>query len=292
MKLTLILICCSVLLACEGLTAPQTVVLVGAGDIAGCNSNGDEITAKLVVGVLEQHSSASVFTLGDNVYPNGTSAEFANCYNPSWGSFKARTHPVPGNHDYNTANATGYYGYYGAKAGDSSKGYYSYNLGVWHIVVVNSNCAAIGGCETGSSQEKWLQSDLKTSPSKCQIVMWHHPRFSSGAEHSNADFMQDIWKAVAENQVELVLSGHEHTYERFASMNAAGEADSGGTTEIVVGSGGISHYHLGIKKPNSQTFNADTYGVLRLELAASSYNFKFLPEPGKTFTDSGAGVCR
>jgi acid phosphatase type 7 len=291
MRLTLTLIFCSVLLACDGLSAPQTFVMVGAGDIAGCNSSGDEATAKLVTGVISENPGAVVFTLGDNVYSNGTSQEFTNCYDPSWGSFKARTRPVPGNHDYNTSNATGYYGYFGAKAGDPSKGYYSYNLGAWHIVVVNSNCAAIGGCETGSSQEKWLRSDLKASSNTCQIVMWHHPRFSSGAEHGNADFMQDIWKAASENNVELILNGHEHTYERFTPMNAVGEADPGGTTEILVGSGGISHYHLGIKKPNSQTFNADTYGVLKLELAASSYKFEFLPEPGKTFTDAGSGMC-
>ncbi len=290
MKLILTLIFCSALLACDGLSAPQTAVLVGAGDIAGCDSVGDEITAKLVVGVLTQNPGANVFTLGDNVYPNGTSQEFSDCYNPSWGSFKARTHPVPGNHDYNTPNATGYYEYYGAKAGDPSKGYYSYNFGAWHIVVVNSNCAAIGGCETGSSQEKWLQNDLKTSPSKCQILMWHHPRFSSGP-HGNADFMQDIWKAAIENDVELVLNGHDHTYERFVPMNAAGEPDVNGTTQIVVGSGGISHYAFVGQKPNRASANADTYGVLKFELAASSYKFEFLHEPGKTFTDAGVGTC-
>jgi acid phosphatase type 7 len=128
MRLTLTLIFCSVLLACDGLSAPQTFVMVGAGDIAGCNSSGDEITAKLVVGVLTQNPGASVFTLGDNVYSNGTSQEFTDCYNPSWGNYKARTRPVPGNHDYNTPNATGYYGYFGTKAGDPSKGYYSYDL--------------------------------------------------------------------------------------------------------------------------------------------------------------------
>ena len=291
MRLILTAVFCAGLLACDGLSAPQTFVMVGAGDIAGCSSGGDEITAKLVVGVLEQYPGASVFTLGDNVYPNGTSQEFSDCYNPSWGSFKARTRPVPGNHDYNTANAAGYYGYYGDKAGDPNKGYYSYNLGTWHVVVVNSNCAAIGGCQTGSVQELWLRSDLKASQNQCQIVMWHHPRFSSGAVHGNADFMQDIWKAVTDNNVELVLNGHEHTYERFAPMNAAGAADSSGTTEILVGSGGISHYALGAKKPNSVVANSDTYGVLKLELLASSYNFKFLPEPGKPLTDSGTGNC-
>jgi acid phosphatase type 7 len=291
MKFIPVALFCLGLLACEGLSAPQSLVLVGAGDIAGCNSNGDEITAKLVTGVLKENVSASVFTLGDNVYPNGTSQEFADCYNPSWGTFKARTRPVPGNHDYNTTNATGYYGYYGAKAGDPNKGYYSYNLGAWHIAVVNSNCAAIGGCEAGSVQEKWLRSDIKASANKCQIVMWHHPRFSSGLEHGNAEFMADIWKAATENGVELVLSGHEHTYERFAPMNAAGEADASGTTEFVVGSGGISHYHAGIKKPNSQVFNDDTWGVLKLKLQASGYEFQFLPELGKSFTDSGSGIC-
>jgi acid phosphatase type 7 len=290
MRLTFTLIVCAALLACDGLSAPQTFVMVGAGDIAGCNSDGDETTAKLVTSVLSENPGAVVFTLGDNVYPNGTSQEFDDCYNPSWGTFKARTRPVPGNHDYNTQNATGYYNYFGTKAGSPSKGYYSYNLGAWHIVVVNSNCAAVGGCETGSSQEKWLREDLKASSNTCQIVMWHHPRFSSGP-HGNADFMQDIWKAATENNVELVLNGHDHTYERFAPLNAAGAPDAIGTTQIVVGSGGISHYAFIGQKPNRVSANADTYGVLKLELAASGFNFKFIPELGRTFTDSGSGTC-
>ena len=291
MKITLTALCCAVLVACGGVPIPQPIVMVGAGDIAGCATSGDEATAKLIEDVIKQYPEASVFTLGDNVYQNATAQEFSDCYTPNWGSFKTRTYPVAGNHDYLTANATGYFGYYGTKAGDPSKGYYSYDLGAWHIVVVNSNCAAIGGCQAGSNQVKWLRDDLTANKSQCEILMWHHARFSSGADHGNNNFMQDIWKAASDNQVDLVLTAHDHTYERFAAMNADGLADVNGITEFVVGSGGFSHDALGVQKPNSMIFNADTYGVLQLELFASSYNFKFLSEAGKSFTDSGSGVC-
>src|SRR5262245_61040722 len=159
---------------------PASVVLVGAGDIASCASSGDEATAALLQGI-----AGTVFTTGDNVYDNGTATEYATCYGPSWGqpAIKSRTRPVPGNHEYNTPGATGYYGYFGAAAGDPAKGYYAYDLGAWRVYVLNSNCAAIGGCGAGSAQEQWLRGELAADPRTCVVAMWHHPRFSSGSEH-------------------------------------------------------------------------------------------------------------
>lgn len=263
--------------------------LVGAGDIASCASNGDEATAALLMTI-----SGTVFTTGDNVYSNGTATEFKDCYGPSWGqpSIKSRTRPVAGNHDYNTANATGYYGYFGAAAGDPTKGYYAYDAGTWRVYVLNSNCAAIGGCTAGSPQEQWLRADLAANPRSCAIAMWHHSRFSSGGEHGSSTATQALYQALYDFNAELVLTGHDHDYERFAPMTATGALDNArGIVQIVVGTGGKSHYAWGAIQPNSLVRNNDTYGVLRLTLSAGSYAFSFLPEAGKTFTDAGSGTC-
>jgi acid phosphatase type 7 len=258
-------------------------VLVGAGDIATCKQQGDEATAKLLANI-----SGTVFTLGDNVYPNGTAAEFANCYGPSWGTFKYRTRPSVGNHDYNTAGATGHFGYFGAKAGDPSKGYYSYNMGSWHIVALNSNCWKVA-CAAGSTQERWLRADLAAHPSKCTLAYFHHPRFSSGGNYTE---VAPFWKALYEAGAEVVLSGHVHAYERFAPQNPSGVADSTkGIREFIVGTGGKQLGRLDYLKPNSQVRNNTTYGVLKLILHSSSYEWKFVPIAGKTFTDSGTASC-
>jgi hypothetical protein len=258
-------------------------VLVGAGDIATCKQQGDEATAKLLANI-----SGTVFTLGDNVYENGTAAEFANCYGPSWGTFKYRTRPSVGNHDYNTAGATGYFGYFGAKAGDPSKGYYSYNMGSWHIVALNSNCWKVA-CAAGSTQERWLRADLAAHPSKCTLAYFHHPRFSSGGNYTE---VAPFWKALYEARAEVVLSGHVHAYERFAPQNPSGVADSAkGIREFIVGTGGKQLGRLDYLKPNSQVRNNTTYGVLKLILHSSSYEWKFVPIAGKTFTDSGTKMC-
>jgi acid phosphatase type 7 len=271
--------------------ATPVLYLVGAGDIAGCSSNGDEITAKLVSSVLKKHPKATVFTLGDNVYPNGSPEEFKNCYDPSWGAFKAKTRPVVGNHDYHTPRGSGYYAYFGVNAGKPDRGYYSYDLGAWHVAVINSNCFLVGGCQLGSKQQQWLENDLKKSASSCQILMWHHPRFSSGRVHGNNPEMQDIWATAAKAGVELVLNGHEHLFEQFVPMNANGQKAKIGTTEIIVGTGGISLYPFASPQPNSLVRNNTTYGVLQLELSVSSYAWKFILEPGKTFSDSGSEAC-
>jgi hypothetical protein len=262
-------------------------VLVGAGDIASCSSSGDEATANLLDSI-----SGTIFTLGDNAYDSGTTTEYTNCYNPTWGRHKARTFPAPGNHAYNTTGATGYYNYFGSAAGDPAKGYYSYDVGAWHIVVINSNRSQVGGCGAGSAQEQWLRSDLAAHPTACTLAYWHHPRFSSGSAHGSSTATQAIWQALYDFRADIVLVGHEHHYERFAPQDALGNLDTArGIREFVVGTGGKSHYGFGTILANSQVRNSDTYGVLKLTLRSVSYDWEFVPETGKTFTDTGSASC-
>jgi acid phosphatase type 7 len=268
---------------------PQTPVatLVGAGDIAGCGNVEDTATAKLIEAI-----PGTVFTLGDNVYNDGSAKQFANCYGPTWGRFKARTRPVPGNHDYFTANAAGYFDYFGAAAGNRTKGYYSYNAGAWHVIVLNSNCAAVGGCGPGSPQERWLRADLAASRAACTVAMWHHPRFASGRRHGSDPRMAAFWWALYQYGAELVLSGHEHFYERFAPQRPNTTGDPAfGIRQFVVGTGGNGHYPLGPVVAHSQVRNDRAAGVLKLVLRPQSYEWRFLPIPGRTFTDSGTGTC-
>jgi acid phosphatase type 7 len=261
-------------------------VFVGAGDIGSCDTFGDEATANL----LDQ-IPGTVFTLGDNVYNTGATSEFNNCYASAWGRHLARTRPASGNHDYLTLNASAYFGYFGAAAGNPAVGYYSYDLGYWHIIVINSNCALIGGCQAGSVQEQWLRSDLAAHPALCTLAYWHHPRFSSGL-HGDTPAMQPLWQALYDYNAEVVLNGHDHDYERFALQDPTGAADSAqGLREFVVGTGGRSHYAWQTVKPNSEARNNTTFGVLQLTLYSSSYAWKFVPEQGKTFTDTGRTDC-
>ncbi|MEO7964470.1 MAG: Ig-like domain-containing protein [Gemmatimonadaceae bacterium] len=265
---------------------PVGEVLIAAGDIASCASTGDEATAAVVSGI-----SGTVAVLGDNVYENGTATEFANCYNPSWGAFKSRTKPSVGNHEFNTAGATGYYGYFGAAAGDPAKGYYSYDLGDWHVVVLNSNCTIVA-CAAGSPQEQWLRADLAATSKACVVAYWHHPRFNSGASHGNDTAVAPFWNALYAAGAELILNGHEHIYERFAPQTPAAVADANaGIREFIVGTGGRSLYTIGSVQPNSEVRNASTYGVLKLTLGAGTYTWEFKPVAGQSFTDSGTGSC-
>ena len=207
---------CLLALAAEAILGAQQPaapdpVIVGAGDIADCKALGP---AARTANLLEK-IDGTVFTLGDDAYENGSPKQFADCYGPTWGRFKARTRPVVGNHEYGTAFAAGYFDYFGAAAGDRTKGYYSYDLGKWHLVVINSNCAQVGGCHAGSPQEQWLRQDLAAHPAPCTVAMWHHPRYSSG-EHGDDRSMRDIWQALYDADADVVLSGHDHDYERFA----------------------------------------------------------------------------
>jgi acid phosphatase type 7 len=268
------------------LVTPEDPVLVGAGDIAACDSDGDEKTA-----VLLDNIPGTVFTLGDNAYPDGTREQFAKCYEPTWGRHKARTRPAAGNHDYQTRGASGYFDYFGSAAGDRDKGYYSYELGRWHVVVINSNCRQIGGCHEGSPQENWLRADLASHRGPCTVAMWHHPRFSS-AEHGNDPSMRDIWKTLQDKGVDLVLAGHDHDYERFGPQDADGNADENGIRSIVAGTGGRSFYPFGRIQPNSIVRHTGTPGVLKLTLRPDSYDWEFVPAAGSTFTDTGTAKCR
>jgi ABC-type transporter MlaC component len=270
-----------------GASAPGAVVLVGAGDIASCLSDGDEATAALLDTI-----DGIVFTLGDHAYEAGTPIEFAACYEESWGRHRARTRPTPGNHDYLTAGASGYFEYFGAAAGSPDKGYYAYDHGTWRIIVLNSNCAEIGGCGAGSPQERWLRHALASEPRACTLAYWHHPRFSSGGHGSDHTYVP-FWQALFDNGAEVVLGGHDHIYERFVPQRPDGVADTRrGLRQFVVGTGGATHHpFVGPALANSEVRNNDTFGVLKLTLHARSYEWQFIPVPGRTFTDSGVGRC-
>ncbi len=209
---------------------PSDPILVGAGDIASCSSGGDEITAGLLDSI-----PGTVFTAGDNAYEDGTAGEFQDCYAPSWGRHRARTRPAPGNHDYHTSGAAPYYAYFGSLAGPGGRGYYSYDLGAWHIIALNSNGAA--GEE--SEQAVWLLADLAANPSLCTLAYWHHPLFSSG-DHGSISQMKAIWEILDGAGVDVVVNGHDHVYERFAPQDAEGVADPTGIREFVIGTGGES----------------------------------------------------
>jgi len=277
-------------------TAPATAVkaagqrsttLLAAGDIASCASDGDEQTAALLDAL-----PGTVLTLGDTVYDDGSADQFARCYLPSWGRFRDRTYPAPGNHDYQTAGASGYYGFFGPRAGQPGKGWYSFDLGRWHLVALNSNCDAVGGCQPGSEQERWLRADLAAHPARCTLAFWHHPRFSSGTTHGSDPAVGGLWVALYQAGAEVVLVGHEHNYERFTPLDPLGGVDPArGVREFVVGTGGRSHYPFGAPLPGSEARNSDSFGLLQLQLRPTGYTWRFLPAPGSSFQDSGTGSC-
>jgi acid phosphatase type 7 len=267
----------------------QAAVLVGAGDIADCaDISGAEATAKLLDAI-----PGTVFTAGDNAYEGGTAEQFAKCYDPTWGRHKARTRPSVGNHEFHSGGATPYFDYFGANAGDPKRGYYSYELGGWHIIVLNSECAEVGGCQTGSVEEKWLRADLQAHPAACTLAYWHKPLFSSGAKHGNDPEIKPFWQDLYAAHVALILNGHDHDYERFARQDPDGKPDSArGIREFVVGTGGKSHRPFAKPEAASEVRNADTFGVLKLTLHAHGYDWEFIPEAGKNFRDSGTGSCQ
>ncbi len=265
---------------------PGSVTIVAAGDIAQCNNGNDEATALLVDNI-----PGTVAVLGDNAYENGSAADYTDCYGPSWGRHKARTMPSVGNHEYQTANATGYYGYFGAAAGDPAKGYYSYDLGDWHIVVLNSNCTIVS-CAAGSTQEQWLRADLAANTKACTLAYFHHPRFNSGASHGNSTSVAPFWDALYQFGAEVILNGHEHLYERFAPQTPGAASDpANGIRQFTVGTGGRSFYSIGTIKANSEVRNNATYGVIRMTLSAGTYSWQFVPIAGQTFTDTGTSSC-
>jgi acid phosphatase type 7 len=255
----------------------EGITFVGAGDISSCDNDNDELTAQLLDAI-----PGTVFTTGDNAYNSGTYNEYLNCYDPTWGRHKDRTQPTPGNHEYRSDGAAGYFQYF-----NNVPSYYAYNLGVWRIYALNSEIDVSGG----SSQVAWLQSDLAANPSQCVLAYWHQPRWSSGDNHGSDPDLQILWQTLYEADAELVLNGHEHNYERFAPMNAAGQADPLGLREIVVGTGGRNHYEFGTVLPTSEVRDSSTFGVLKLTLRADGYDWEFVPVAGSIFTDSGSTSC-
>ena len=261
-------------------------ILVGAGDIAECADDDDEATADLVAGI-----PGTVFLAGDNAYSRGSLNEYRRCYEPSWGRFLDRTHPVPGNHEYETAGAAGYREYFGARAEPEGTTWYSWDAGDWHVIMLDSDCASIGGCEADSPQGEWLTADLGASDAKCTLAIWHHPRFSSG-EHGNDGRTDFLWRALYDAGADVIVNGHDHDYERFAPQDPDGAADpERGIREFIVGTGGARLRDFRVIRANSEVRDAATHGVIRLILSPEGYSWDFVPVAGGIFTDSGSDVC-
>jgi acid phosphatase type 7 len=271
-----------------GLATPHPPqVFVGAGDVSSCSNNNDAATAALL-----DRIAGTVFVVGDNAYPHGAAADYANCYQPTWGRHKARTKPVPGNHDYDTSGGAGYFGYFGAAAGKAGQGYYSYDLGQWHIVALNSEVSRT----PSSPQMQWLRADLAAHPNLCTAALWHEPLYSSDAGSGSGGVafgsVRPFWDTLYAYGADLVLNGHRHNYERIAPMRPDGKSDpSYGIRTMVVGMGGIGGSSLTNVFPLSQARNGGTFGVLELYLYDDSYAWKFVPVAGKTYSDSGSTAC-
>jgi calcineurin-like phosphoesterase family protein len=265
--------------------APGDPVLVGAGDIADCTLGGDAQTESLLATI-----PGTVFTAGDNAYPNGTAEQFQDCYGPTWGRQLARTRPAAGNHDWETKDLAGYYGYFGTGAHPAGKSWYSYDLGAWHVIVLDSDCDQVGGCAAGSEQGKWLAADLAASKARCTMAIWHHPRFSSG-EHGDIATVAPFWRVLYDAGADVVVDGHDHDYERFAPQDPNGRADDArGLREFVVGTGGAELRPFLAPRPNSVVRAAGSYGVIRFVLHPTGYEWHFITTDGQ-FGDSGAGTC-
>jgi hypothetical protein len=259
-------------------------VVVAAGDIAPASeTDHDRGTSDRAMAL---HPTA-VLALGDLQYPSGTLRDFRRYYDRTWGRFKDRTRPAPGNHDYQTSGASGYFAYFGAAARPNGTSYYSFDLGGWHLISLDSNIDR----GPGSAQERWLRRDLAATTRKCVLAYWHHPRFSSGTVHGDDGSVDQFWRDLYAAKAEVVLNGHEHNYERFAPQNPDGGADPLGPREFVVGTGGKELYRFGGPKPNSQV-RVDTFGVLRLVLRPSSYDWEFVSSSGAIVDSGGPVACR
>ena len=275
-------------------------VLIGAGDIARCDGQGDEQTAALVDSLLQADSVAGVkdgvFTLGDNAYPNGSAQDFNACYGASWGDSLKRIHkvirPTPGNHEHSVVGAAPYYEYFGSAAGPPRKGYYSYDIGDWHVIALNSEIIVndVFKQEDRAAQETWLEQDLNDKKSKCTLAYWHHPRYSSGW-HGNDPRLDRIWTILYKAGVDLVITGHDHHYERFAPLGPAGAPDSlYGIASIIVGTGGGDLRGIRQPAPGSEVRVQGHYGVVKLTLGAEEWQSAFLAVSGSVYDQVG-GKC-
>lgn len=271
--------------------SPRAGTLLAAGDIPPCPhgkpTGGSRATAAIIGA-----NHGTVAPLGDLINGHTPRGDYKGCYGRTWGRYKSRTRPALGNHDYIRGSAAAYFSYFGRRAGPRGKGYYSYTLATWHIVVINSNCSHIGGCRAGSTEERWLRLDLARHRALCTLAYWHKPLFTSGPPRSGDPELRAFWQDLYRAGTDVVLNGHNHQYERFAPQNPSGVFDPHrGIREFVVGTGGSPLDPFREIKPNSQARNDTTYGVLKLTLKAGAYQWRFLPARGHTFTDSGSGTC-
>jgi acid phosphatase type 7 len=268
-------------------------VIAAAGDIAcdptasnfsACNT---QATSDLLVG----SGLAAVLTLGDHQDDDGVPEKYQVAYDPTWGRLKAITHPVPGDDDYATPGAAGYYNYFGEMAGPGNRGYYSYDIGTWHVIALNSNCSQIGGCQPGSPQERWLRADLAAHRNRCVLAYWHEPRFSSGP-HGNNQALRSFWNLLYTARADVVLNAHGHHYERFAPQNPFGAPDPArGIRQFVVGTGGTLPQAVNQPVPNSEVLHTGDAGILELTLHPDGYDWWFVPAGGARFSDAGSGAC-
>ncbi len=265
---------------------PEHPVVLAAGDIGRCDSNADEKTSALA----SQLPHSNILLLGDIAYDDGTPEEFSSCFDTSWGVHTSRVRPVPGNHDYHTPGAAGYFEYFGDAAGSPSEGWYSFDSGAWHLVGLNSNCGDVG-CGVDSPQAEWLRRDLELNAGKCTLVYTHHPRHSSG-ENGSFERLADLWGVMHRQGVDLLLSAHDHGYERFAPLDVDGEAaSSGGIRQFVVGTGGATLRDFADIQPYSEVRIAGEYGLLELTLEPASYRWRFWSIEGSEPLDAGEAVC-
>lgn len=276
---------------------PDPLVAVGA-DIA-CDPEvpgyedgfGTSCEQRATSELLLERGYAAVLALGDLQYEAATYENFVESYDRSWGRAKVVTRPVPGDHEYDDPGAAGYFEYFGESAGDPARGYYSYDVGSWHLVALNSNCEEVA-CAAGSEQERWLRADLEASAARCTLAYWHEPRFSSG-RHGDETEVAALWRALYDHRAELVLSGDDHDYERFAPQDAAGRSDPArGIRQFVVGTGGVDLRELGEARPNSEVRQSSAFGILELTLRPAGYSWRFVAVPGASFTDEGSADCR
>jgi hypothetical protein len=268
-------------LGCGG-SSEETRVVLAAGDIADCESTGDEQTTALL-----DEEAGTVLTLGDHAYDKGTPKEFRECYDTSWGRHRRRTRPIPGKHDYNVVRAPGYEGYFGDRASPSGDElYYSFDLGTWHVVALDSE----RDTRAAGRQAAWLRRDLAENPADCVLAFWHRPRWTRG-RHDDHDEVADFWRILYDAHADLVLAGHDHNYQRYPRLDPDGRVDPArGLRSFVVGTGGRELHQL---RPDSRRHasNDSAWGVLRLELRPERYEWKFLPVSGAGYSDSGSSSC-
>jgi acid phosphatase type 7 len=269
----------------------QEVTIAAAGDIS-CTTGkapGDESCRMMATSDLILNANVdAVLALGDLQYPDGTLYDFENSYALTWGRFKDKTYPAIGNHEYGNLGQ-GYFAYFGERAGAPDKGYYSFDLGTWHLVALNSNCWAVGGCTEDSPQGVWLREDLTAHANRCTLAFWHHPRFNSGKHGDNADTV-GLWNILTERKAEVLLHGHSHIYERFAPQLSDGTPSADGLRQFIVGTGGVNLYRIEKETPNSEFTNDRNFGVLFMTLKEGSYDWKFVNIAGETL-DAGEGIC-